>query len=67
MNGIKDRFQEFADNWLGGEETTPLVDMSLITEVPIAFFTATDDNVCPHAVAAKYIPLFKSKTVQIDV
>ena len=46
MNGIKDRFQEFADNWLGGEETTPLVDMSLITEVPIAFFTATNDNVC---------------------
>lgn len=43
MNGLKDRFQEFAPNWLDGEEKAPLVDVSNIKHVPMAFFTATKD------------------------
>ena len=67
MNGLTDRFQEFAPNWLAGETQMPLVDVSKVKQVPIAFFTATNDEVCPHRVAGKYIPLFQSETVQIDV
>jgi len=48
MNGETDRFQEFAPNWLDGEEQMPLVDVSQIKNVPMAFFTATNDQVCPH-------------------
>ena len=46
MNGLEDRFQEFAPNWLDGEEKMPLVDVSQIKTVPMAFFTATNDEVC---------------------
>jgi len=46
MNGETDRFQE--PNWLNGEEQMPLVDVSQIKNVPMAFFTATNDQVCPH-------------------
>ena len=43
MNGLTDRFQEFAPNWLDGETEMPLVDVSQIKTVPMAFFTATND------------------------
>ena len=56
MNGLTDRFQEFADNWLAGEEETPLVDVSQIKKVPMAFFVASDDEICKPRVARKYIP-----------
>ena len=41
MNGLKDRFQEFAPNWLDGEEITDLVDVSKIKTVPMTFFVGT--------------------------
>ena len=31
----------------------PIVDVSQIKHVPMAFFTATNDEVCPHKVANK--------------
>mmetsp|Transcript_1287 Transcript_1287/g.1734 ORF Transcript_1287/g.1734 Transcript_1287/m.1734 type:complete len:181 (+) Transcript_1287:276-818(+) len=49
MNSLTDRFQEFAPDWLDGQETMPLVDVSQIKQVPMAFFTATRDQVCPIA------------------
>ena len=56
MNGETNRFQEFANDWLEGEEETELVDVSKINKVPMAFFTATRDDVCPHIYANRYIP-----------
>ena len=47
MNGIVDRFQEFATNWENGEYITDLVPIENIKQVPIAMFTATDDQTCP--------------------
>jgi len=35
--------------------------------VPIAFFTATEDKVCPRKYANKYISQIQSATTQIDV
>ena len=67
MDGLTDRFQEFADEWLEGVEETALVDVSLIDKVPMSFFTATRDQTCPHRIAGKYIPQVQSETVQIDV
>lgn len=67
MNGLTDRFQEYADNWLDGETQTALVDVSKIKKVPMAFFTATKDQVCPRKYAMKYIPQIQSETTQIDV
>ena len=67
MNGLTDRFQEYADNWLDGETQTQLVDVSKIKKVPMAFFTATKDQVCPRKYGMKYIPQIQSETTQIDV
>ena len=67
MDGLTDRFQEFADEWLEGVEETALVDVSLIDKVPMSFFTATRDQTCPHRIAGKYIPQVQSEHVQIDV
>jgi pimeloyl-ACP methyl ester carboxylesterase len=67
MNGLTDRFQEFAYYWADGITETTLVDVSNIKQVPIAFFTATNDEVCPHKTANLYIPQFQSETTQIDV
>lgn len=47
MNGLVDRFQEFPDNWLGGDKKTTLIDPSKIDTVPMAFFIGSKDNVCP--------------------
>jgi len=35
--------------------------------VPIAFFIATKDRLCPHENALEYIPLIQSQTTIIDV
>lgn len=67
MNGLTDRFQEFAPNWLDGEETMPLVEMSNIKQVPMTFFVGTLDDVCPHHTAMKYIPEIQSQTNYFDV
>jgi len=67
MNGLTDRFQEFANNWLDGETETDLVPMSNIKQVPMSFFVGTLDEVCPHKTAMKYIPQIQSKTNYIDV
>ena len=45
----------------------PLVDVSNIKKVPMAFFTATNDEVCPRKYAMRYIPQIQSETTQIDV
>ena len=66
-NGLTNRFQEFPEHWLDGETETDLVDVSRIRRVPMAFFTATHDEVCQHKVASKYIAQIQSDTVQIDV
>lgn len=55
MNSFTDRFQEFAEDWLEGEETTPLVEMSNIKQVPMSFFVATEDELCPYETAMDYI------------
>ena len=62
MNGITDRFQEFAPNWLEGEETTDLVEMSNIKTVPMTFFVGTEDSLCPRDIALKYIEKIESPT-----
>jgi len=67
MDGLTDRFQEFAEHWLEGEEETELCDVSKIHIVPMAFFTATDDHTCPHRYAVRYIRQIQSETVRIDV
>ena len=56
MNSFTDRFQEFAENWLEGEEIMPLVEMSNIKKVPMSFFVGTEDELCPHQTAMEYIP-----------
>ena len=66
MNGLTDRFQEFAPNWLDGETETALVEMSNIKQVPMTFFVGTKDEICPHRTAMKYIPQIQSKTNYID-
>lgn len=67
MNGLTDRFQEFADHWLDGVTETPLVEMSNIKQVPMSFFVGTKDEVCMHKTAMKYIPQIQSATNYIDV
>ena len=62
MNGIVDRFQEFAPNWLDGEEVTDLVEMSKIKTVPMAFFVGTEDRLCPLETATEYIAQIQSPT-----
>ena len=67
MNGVVDRFQEFASDWLSGETITDLVPIENIKQVPIAMFTATEDWTCPYDTASKYIPRIQSETTRIDV
>lgn len=66
MNGVTNRFQEFAPNWLDGETKTELVEMSNIKQVPMTFFIGTEDTVCKHETAMEYIPQIQSKTNYID-
>ena len=56
MNGIVQRFQEYADGWLDGDLETEMVHLDNIKVVPIAMFTATDDQICSYDVALEYIP-----------
>jgi len=49
MNGLVDRFQEFADNWLDGDKETTEIDVSKIDTVPMTFFSGSLDAVCPHS------------------
>ena len=38
-----------------------------IKKVPIAMFTATEDQTCPYSTALAHIPRIKSQTTRIDV
>ena len=66
MNGLTDRFQEYAPNWLDGETETDLVEMSNIKQVPMTFFVGTHDEVCMHKTAMKYISQIQAPTNYID-
>mmetsp|Transcript_26652 Transcript_26652/g.35660 ORF Transcript_26652/g.35660 Transcript_26652/m.35660 type:complete len:106 (-) Transcript_26652:81-398(-) len=67
MNAVMGRMQEFADQWEEGVYETKLVPLEDIKQVPIALFTATDDDVCPYDIATKEIPRIQSETTRIDV
>jgi len=54
MNGIEDRFQEFAENWNDGVRKTDEIDVSKIDTVPMAFFSGTRDMVCTNSQGKKY-------------
>lgn len=53
-NKIQDRFQEFAPDYAEGKMQTDLVPVESINKVPIAMFTGTLDEVCPHKQAVEY-------------
>ena len=63
---MTDRFQTFESDWPKNKKTD-LVDVSQIRSVPMSFFVATKDEVCPHATAMEYIPQIQSEITQIDV
>jgi hypothetical protein len=67
MNGLVDRFQEFPDNWLGGDKKTTLIDPSKIDTVPMAFFIGSKDNVCPPTQADDHISQITASTTKISV
>ena len=68
-NKLLGRFQERTPDseWLLGHYESELVHLENIKKVPIANFVGTEDNICPHATALKYIPQIGSETVTIDV
>ena len=45
-----ERFQEYAPNYLEGEQETELVDLASIT-MPISMIVGLDDDLCPHSQA----------------
>ena len=68
MNGIVDRFQEFAPDWAEGTKETDLVKVENIKETPMTFFIGTADAVCLPAKAEEYIPKLNNsiKTVMLE-
>lgn len=49
QNGVEQRFQEYAPNYLKGGEEREAIDVPLnnIERVPLYFFVAEDDIFCP--------------------
>ena len=66
QNGILDQFNEWQPNWLSDQTSAP-VDVSKIADVPMSFFVATLDEVCPAGVAKSYIGKMKTQKNIIDV
>jgi surfactin synthase thioesterase subunit len=58
MNQSVDRFQEWADGYMDDEVEEPMVDLSNIDRVPLAFFICTEDETCTYKHATEYMPNF---------
>ncbi len=68
MNGIVNRFQEFAPNWAEGTKETDLVKVENIKNTPMTFFIGTADAVCLPTMVEEYIPKLNNeiKTVMLE-
>ena len=51
QNAAQNRFQEYAPNYMDGEEKTDLIPIHLIDKVPLWFFVAKQDEVAPSITA----------------
>ena len=52
-NSLVDRFQEYAPNFLQGQEKTNLLDLSSIKGPEITMFVGKRDEFCPYETAIK--------------
>ena len=68
-NGVTDRFQEPADRqeFIAGDKQTAEIDVSKISQIPMAFFVGLRDLACPQFQARKYIQQITAPTTWIDV